>query len=172
MKINVQITLGVMHMKKFKPDFLLNSYEEIDGKWLSDQNIKCILSDLDGTLAAWNDNGDEELERWLGNLKKNGVKLIVVSNNEPQRVQEFSTIHSVEGHSNCRKPYSGYIAKQAFFEDIDKKTTLFLGDQLFTDVWCGKKIGVKTALVKPLGDYEPLRTSCKRFLERMILGKW
>lgn len=159
-------------MSVFKPCYFFNGYEEIDVEWLKNNNIKYILSDLDGTLAAWNENGDESLKKWINELKQNGVELIIVSNNNSKRVDSFAKMYSLIGCSNCKKPLSGKISSQEFFKKIKKDEALFLGDQLFTDIWCGKRLGVRTAIVKPLGDYEPKRTRCKRGVEKVFLGNW
>ncbi len=49
------------------------------------------------------------------------------------------------------------------------ETTLFVGDQLFTDVWGAKKIGIMTYLVKPINPKEEIQIVLKRYLERIVL---
>lgn len=49
------------------------------------------------------------------------------------------------------------------------KTTLFVGDQLFTDVWGAKKAGMKTILVKPIHPKEEIQIVIKRFFEKIVL---
>ena len=48
-------------------------------------------------------------------------------------------------------------------------TTLFVGDQLFTDVWGAKKAGIVTYLVKPIHPKEEIQIVLKRKLERIVL---
>ena len=50
-----------------------------------------------------------------------------------------------------------------------KETTLFVGDQLFTDVWGAKKLGITTYLVKPIHPKEEIQIILKRKLEGIIL---
>ena len=49
------------------------------------------------------------------------------------------------------------------------RTTLFVGDQLFTDVWGAKKAGIVTYLVKPIHPKEEIQIVLKRCLERIVL---
>ena len=46
---------------------------------------------------------------------------------------------------------------------------MFVGDQLFTDVWGAKKAGITTYLVKPIHPKEEIQIVLKRKLERIVL---
>lgn len=48
-------------------------------------------------------------------------------------------------------------------------TTLFVGDQLFTDVWGAKKAGILSILVKPIHPKEEIQIVLKRRLEWIVL---
>ena len=47
--------------------------------------------------------------------------------------------------------------------------TLFVGDQLFTDVWGAKRVGIYSILVKPIDPKEEIQIVLKRYLERVVL---
>ena len=51
----------------------------------------------------------------------------------------------------------------------NKDTTLFVGDQLFTDVWGAKRTGIKSILVKPIHPKEEIQIVLKRYLEKIVL---
>ena len=46
---------------------------------------------------------------------------------------------------------------------------MFVGDQLFTDVWGAKKAGIRTWLVKPIHPKEEIQIVLKRRLEWIVL---
>ena len=46
---------------------------------------------------------------------------------------------------------------------------MFVGDQLFTDVWGAKKAGITTYLVKPIHPKEEIQIVLKRYPEKLIL---
>jgi predicted HAD superfamily phosphohydrolase YqeG len=47
--------------------------------------------------------------------------------------------------------------------------TVFVGDQLFTDVFGANRIGMMTYLVKPIHPKEEIQIVLKRKLERIVL---
>ena len=54
----------------------------------------------------------------------------------------------------------------------DKRTTVFVGDQLFTDVWGAKKAGIHAILVKPMHPKEEIQIVLKRYLEKIVLRSY
>ena len=51
----------------------------------------------------------------------------------------------------------------------DRSNTLFIGDQLFTDVWGAKNAGIRSIPVKPINPKEEIQIVLKRYLERIVL---
>jgi predicted HAD superfamily phosphohydrolase YqeG len=47
--------------------------------------------------------------------------------------------------------------------------TIFVGDQLFTDVYGANRVGMMTYLVKPIHPKEEIQIVFKRKLERIVL---
>ena len=53
--------------------------------------------------------------------------------------------------------------------ETKKSNTLFVGDQIFTDVWGAKRIGIYSILVQPINPKEEIQIVLKRYLERIVL---
>ena len=51
----------------------------------------------------------------------------------------------------------------------DRSNTIFVGDQLFTDVWGAKRTGIRSVLVKPIHPKEEIQIVLKRYLEKIVL---
>lgn len=51
----------------------------------------------------------------------------------------------------------------------DKGSTLFVGDQLFTDVWGARNAGIYSLLVQPIDKKEEIQIILKRYLEKVVL---
>lgn len=51
----------------------------------------------------------------------------------------------------------------------DRSNTVFIGDQLFTDIYGAKRTGIRNILVKPLNPKEEIQIVLKRYLERIVL---
>lgn len=159
-------------MDYFKPDYYFKHFTSIKVEWLKDNNIQCILSDIDSTLAGHNCESEGELSNWLSELDKNNIKLICVSNNNESRVSAFCKQNHLEGAWKCKKPAIKVIDSLLERQNIDKTKTVIMGDQLFTDMWCGKNLGIRTILVKPIGNHQPINIRFKRLIEKKMMKKW
>lgn len=51
----------------------------------------------------------------------------------------------------------------------DRSSTLFVGDQIFTDVYGANRAGIRTILVKPIHPKEEIQIVLKRYLEKIVL---
>ena len=52
----------------------------------------------------------------------------------------------------------------------DVRNTLFVGDQLFTDVWGAKNTGILSILVHPIDKKEEIQIVLKRYIEKIVLA--
>lgn len=160
-------------MKIFKPDYEFEHFTDVSLEFLKEHNVKAIFSDLDSTLAAHDQLGDDEFVNWHDKLENNGVKLVVVSNNSQGRVDRFTKPYNILGYGMCNKPLPSKIKRIMNEIGVTNNESIFLGDQLFTDVVCGKFLGMKTVLVHPLGEeHEPWNVRWKRSLEASIKKRW
>jgi uncharacterized protein len=160
-------------MKFFKPDFEFEHFSDLSLDLLKQHNVKAIFSDLDSTLAAHDELGDDDFTKWHERLESVGVKLVVVSNNSQGRVDRFTKPYDIIGYGRCNKPLPSKIKKIMGEIGVTSSDSLFLGDQLFTDVLCGKMLEMKTVLVHPLGEeHEPWTVRWKRGLETSIKKRW
>lgn len=160
-------------MKYFKPDFELDHFSKMDANWLEHHRVKTIFSDLDSTLAIHDEPGGDDLRTWIQMLKNHHVKLVIASNNSQGRVDRFCKPFGIIGFGKCAKPAPYKLRKHMDEIGASTETSIFLGDQLFTDVWCGKLLNIRTVLVKPIGkEHEPIQIVLKRKLETIVKKRW
>ena len=50
-----------------------------------------------------------------------------------------------------------------------ERSTMFVGDQLFTDVYGANRAGIYGILVKPINPKEEIQIVLKRYLEKIVL---
>ena len=62
-----------------------------------------------------------------------------------------------------------HMSRLSFISSIIKCNLLFVGDQLFTDVWGAKKCGIVTYLTRPIHPKEEIQIVLKRYLEKIVL---
>ncbi len=73
---------------------------------------------------------------------------------------------------NAHKPSVKNYRKAMEIMGTDTSNTVFIGDQLFTDVWGAKRAGIPSILVKPIHPKEEIQIVLKRFLERIVLRSY
>jgi HAD superfamily phosphatase (TIGR01668 family) len=94
-----------------------------------------------------------------------------LSNGRRARIAPLAESVGVPAFCDARKPLPFRCRKALAELGLSASETLILGDQLFTDVLCGRLVGTRTAYVRPLSKKEPIYTSIKRPLERLLLGR-
>ena len=70
---------------------------------------------------------------------------------------------------DAHKPSTNNYLKAVDIMHTTPKTTVFIGDQLFTDVWGAKRAGLRNILVKPIHPKEEIQIVFKRKLEKIVL---
>ena len=70
---------------------------------------------------------------------------------------------------NARKPSTKNYIRAMEIMGTDRTNTVFVGDQLFTDVWGAKRAGIRNILVRPIHPKEEIQIVLKRYLEKIVL---
>ena len=160
-----------MLLKKFfSPDDFVEKYEFIDVEYMNMHNKKVIISDLDNTLISWDSKKDtKELNRWLKKMKRAGFDIIVVSNNSEERVEEFCKQLNLQYVADAKKPLTHGFKKALNKLNRKPEEAIILGDQVLTDVFGAKSLGVMSVLVKPISKTDAFKTRINRFFEGIIV---
>jgi hypothetical protein len=159
-------------MKNLFPDLYIDSISDITASMLKKKGMEAVVLDIDNTLVPHNDpNPTEAVNAFLDDMRENGIKLCVVSNNHEERVKPFCERIGIEYYVyEALKPKAyGYRRAAETMKTAPEKICA-IGDQIFTDVWGGKRAGCFTVLVKPISfKNEGLLIAIKRILELPIL---
>ena len=98
-----------------------------------------------------------------------GMKTCLLSNNKEPRVAAFAAqVDSPYIYKGGKPKKSGYEAAMKKM-GTDRETTIFVGDQLFTDVYGANRVGLYSFLVKPIHPKEEIQIVLKRYLEAVVL---
>ena len=153
----------------FYPDHMITSAYSIPYEKLYERGIRALIFDIDNTLTEHGKPATERTIELMDRLKKIGFRICLLSNNKEARVKMFNEKIQVDYIYKAGKPKcSGY--EQAMKKmGTTKKNTVFIGDQLFTDVWGAKRTGIETYLVEPIDKQEEIQIVLKRYLEKPIL---
>lgn len=154
----------------FKPTYIFNGIEDIKIEFLKRENIKYLLMDLDNTIIDTKMNISKKKRKWLDEVLKSGIKICILSNSSNQaKVSSVAKMLDIPYLLNACKP-----AKRGFeigikLLDAEKENTVLIGDQVFTDVLGANRFKIRSILVSPFDNKEPVWVKLKRPVEKLIL---
>ena len=158
----------------FYPDEYVESAYVIDYDALYEKGIRGILFDIDNTLVMHDAPPDERSVELLKRLDGMGFKILFLSNNKKERVESFrdDSIPSAMFIHKAAKPLKGGYERAMEMMGTGMEQTVFIGDQLFTDLWGAKRCGMKSILVAPIDKHEEFQIVLKRILEKIVLSSY
>lgn len=158
---------------KFKPDIFCDDVYTLDIEHLKNIGIKAIIFDIDNTLVTYDDlKAPEHTKTWFEMLHNNGILTCLVSNNNKERVEIFAKSLNEPYFYAALKPKKKYLIKACQNIDVSPKETALIGDQLFTDIYGGNRLGMYTIMVKAISDKENWFVHFKRSIEKYFLKEW
>lgn len=156
-------------LQRFYPDHEIESAYDIDYEGLYQKGYRGVIYDIDNTLVPHGAPADERAIALFRRLHEIGYRTMLLSNNKEPRVRSFcDQVGSMYIFRAGKPKTTGYENAMERMETT-AEDTLFVGDQLFTDVWGAKKAGIVTYLVKPIHPKEEIQIVLKRKLERIVL---
>ncbi|WCK53522.1 YqeG family HAD IIIA-type phosphatase [Aneurinibacillus sp. Ricciae_BoGa-3] len=160
-----------MFLSLLVPDLHVESVYEIDLHELKARGIKGIITDLDNTLIEWNrPDATPKLVQWMREVEELGFSVVIVSNNKQTRVSKVAEPLGVPYIHQARKPTLAAFREATRRMNLSVAETVVIGDQLFTDVLGGRRMGFYTILVVPVAASDGIFTRINRMLERVALG--
>lgn len=160
----------VFMLQTFYPDAYMECVQDVDFEAFREKGYRAVLFDIDNTLVCHGAPATPEVIAFFEKLRSMGYQAMVMSNNKEPRVKSFAeTVGGIGYIYKANKP-----AKKAYLSCMqqmgsDATNTLFVGDQLFTDVWGAKRCGIYSILVKPIDKKEEIQIVLKRYLEKIVL---
>ena len=97
------------------------------------------------------------------------ISSCLISNNQEPRVKMFNEEIQTNYIFNAHKPSTKNYKKGMEIMGTTPENTIFIGDQLFTDVYGAKRAGIRNILVKPIHPKEEIQIVLKRYLEKIVL---
>lgn len=158
-------------MKKYIPSMYKKSIFDINYDKLKSIGIKCLIFDLDNTIALIDTKLiPEEVKTLFIKLKKD-FNIVIISNNTKNRISMFCDPIDITFVSFALKPLTFGFRKIKNKFNYKKEQMCMIGDQLMTDILGANRYGIHTILVDPLGKKDLKVTSINRFFEKKILKK-
>lgn len=156
-------------LENLYPNEYVDSTYQIDFGQLYRDGYRGVIFDIDNTLVPHGAPSDERSDALFDALHKMGWKTIVLSNNKEPRVKMFADQAGTEYIYKAGKPGTAGYLKAMERMETNLENTLFVGDQIFTDIWGANRAGIRTILVKPIHPKEEIQIVLKRYLEKIVL---
>lgn len=161
-------TVGLF--RNLMPDFTFEHYDDVTPEFLTVHGIRALLIDIDNTLAPYEQpDADEAHRAYFAALEAAGIRAALISNNNRERVERFNRTLGLPAFWKCGKPRRKWLIRAMETLGSDAQSTAVLGDQLLTDAYAGKHIGLRALIVPPIKDKKTLFFRFKRLLERPVM---
>lgn len=153
--------------KEYVDSAYVISYEEWQKK-----GIRGVIFDVDNTLVPHGAPADERAKALFARLRRLGMDTFLLSNNREERVASFAEAVGSKYLWKAGKPSVRGYERAMEAMGTDRNSTLFVGDQLFTDVYGANRAGIPGVLVKPIDPREEIQIVLKRYPEKLVLREY
>lgn len=154
----------------FYPNEMAHSTYEINFRKWYEKGYRGVVFDIDNTLVPHGEPADKRAIALFEELKRIGFSCIVLSNNKEPRVKMFADAVGIPYIYKASKPNPKNYKKAMEILKTNKENTLFVGDQIFTDVMGANIAELYTILVEPINPKEEIQIVLKRYLEKPIIS--
>ncbi len=162
-----------MILERFFPDLYIRSIYDLPLQELKEMGIRGLVFDIDNTIAPFDvADPDERLIAYFEKLREMGFRLCILSNNNKMRVQRFNRpLHALAIHKSG-KPSPRKLKKALARLSLVPAEAAIVGDQVFTDMWCGHRGGLYCIMTAPVCDRDQLITKIKRGAEKRVMQEY
>ena len=157
---------------KYLPDIYKKNIFAINYDKLKKKDIKCLIFDLDNTLALIDSTKVESNVKELITKLKKDFLVVIVSNSPKKRVSKFSEDLGVNSYPFALKPSIRTLKKIKSKYNLESNQIAIIGDQFITDMGYGSKGKITKIYVDPLAVKDLKITNINRYLEEKIMNKY
>ncbi len=155
--------------KKLYPYEYEDSVFTIDYEKLYNAGFLGVIFDIDNTLVHHGANSTPEVDELFRQIHKIGLKTVLLSNNSVRRIERFLENINSKYIADAGKPDTKGYMEAIRILGVDKDKVVYVGDQIFTDIYGANRCGIASILVKFLRREGETKIGKKRVLEKIIL---
>ncbi len=160
---------------RLQPQRHVASISLLDWSAYYEQGFRFVLLDVDNTLQA---HGKHEITAeavaQIRRILNCGFVVAVISNAKVSRAAQMQVALKTQGlgikvYGNAAKPSPDRLLQACRDHGFEVEESLMIGDQVFTDIWAGRRASIYSILVKAISSAEPWYIKVKRWGERLVL---
>ena len=146
-----------MLSKVVKPDITIDKVSQLDEKEIKKikqkYGIEGIILDVDDTLRKEMKNIPKCNQDWIESLRGK-IKIIILSNGIDKKIEKYFQEKGIDYIGFAHKPLKKNFLKACEKMDVSPDKVLVVGDSLLDDIYGGKRIKMRTVLVRNVEDCE------------------
>lgn len=155
-------------MRLFPRAYCESAYD-IDYEGLYEEGCRGVIFDIDNTLVEDQQEATKNAVDLIDKIRRIGMQSFILSNNHEERVRLFAEAVGARYIFEAKKPLAkGYVRAMEMM-GTDRSSTVFVGDQIYTDICGANNAGVFSILVAPVNPRELFHIRLKRLLELPVL---
>ena len=155
---------------KFVPDMYAQSIYRINYKKLASKGIKCVIFDLDNTIAPIDvDKPTKEAIDLMFEIKDLGMRPVLMSNSGRKRVEPFRNGLEIDSCASAGKPTQKNYTKIKNIYKFAPEQIACVGDQFLTDILGANIAGMTSILVNKISKKDRFITLFNRAIEKIII---
>ncbi len=147
----------------------VDSVFSIDYQKLMQKGYKGIIFDIDMTLVPHGADSTKEIDALFKTVHELGLKTLLLTNNSEERVRRFTKNIDTLYLCDANKPEPEGFLKAVEMMEIQKEETVYIGDQIFIDIYGANKCGIANILVHYVTAEAETKIGIRRNLEKIIL---
>ena len=156
-------------LRLFYPCEYLDSVFAIDYQKLYDKGYRAVIFDIDNTLVHHGKDSTPEVDALFRHIHSIGLRTLLLSNNSEERILRFlRNIDSLYIH-DAQKPKPAGYRRAVEMLGVRKEETVFVGDQVFTDILGANLCGIDSILVSFIRRPGETKIGIRRNVEKIIL---
>lgn len=157
---------------KFLPDMYVKDVMSIPYHKLKEKNIKCIIFDLDNTLALLSEIEPPLRVVELFKKLEKDFDIYILTNSNGKRALPYKDNLSVSVINFALKPSVKGLREIKKIKNYKKSEMVIVGDQLVTDILAGNRFHIMTIFVDAMSQIDLRITKLNRMIEKRIIKRY
>ena len=155
------------------PRIYLKNITKITPEIIEKNQIKGFILDVDNTLIDFDKKIITGAKKWMEDVKRQGIKLIILSNsNKKDKVKMVAEKFDIPYLFFAKKPLKTGFKKAQKILGVEPENIAVVGDQIFTDVIGANRCNMLSILVEPISKKDIWVTKFKRPIEEFIIKQY
>lgn len=156
-------------LKVFYPHEYVESVFSIDYEKVYSKGYRGIIFDIDNTLVHHGEDSTKEVDLLFQSIHKIGLKTFLLSDNSDERIRDFIKNIDTSYICDADKPNTANYLKAVDRMGLKKEEVIYIGDQIFKDIYGANRCGIDNILVKYMRYDNETKIGIRRHLEKIIL---